>query len=92
MMCKPHKHQGVNGSASVENVGARNFRLTQDKIKDLFAEESKSAIEREIEASSCEDRLCDCGNSRAEMVEELLYGDSAKKMVELNVQLTLADS
>lgn len=93
LMCKYWKHQGVSGSHSPDIMGARNFRLTQDKLQDLLAEDSKSILERELDAMFCDDPLCDCGFDADAYEEELweaISGETAKKLAELNVTVTWA--
>lgn len=92
-MCKPHKHQNMKGGFSPEVMGPRNFRLTQDSVKDLSFEESKSDIVREVDATFCDDPLCDCvfdADAYEEARSELLTGETAEKLSGLNVTVTWA--
>jgi hypothetical protein len=90
-MCKPWKHQDLKGSGSPQVLGARNFRLTQDKLQDLLGEESSSQIAREV----CVDESCECNHHfDAEAYEEALLeavtGETAKKLASLNVTVSWA--
>jgi len=99
-MCKPWKHQSMKGGLSPEAQGARNFRLTQDRLRDLLPDASgnlldqtRSQIARELEAMSCDNPFCDCHFDSEEHEEQLLEavtGDTAKKLAQLNVTITWA--
>lgn len=76
-------------------MGARNFRLTQDRMRDLANEESRSEIAREVEALFCDNELCDCrkhfdADEYEEALLEAVTGETAKKLAELNVTVVWA--
>lgn len=91
LMCRPWKHQGAKGSARPDIMGARNFRLTQDRIVDLLPEDSMSAFEREMAALYCDNEFCDC-NSYSDAYEdarwETLTGETAAALAKMNVTVT----
>ena len=81
----------MKGGGSPEALGARNFRLTQDKLPGLLGEESSAQIAREV----CVDEFCVCNRHfDAEAYEEALLeavtGETAKKLAALNVTVTWA--
>jgi hypothetical protein len=72
-------------------MGPRNFRLTQDRIEDLLPEESRSQLDRELDALYCDNEYCPCRFSGEEYEERLwedLTGETAQKLAKMGVTVT----
>lgn len=94
LLCKYWKHQGEKGSHSPAIMGARNFRLTQDRLDTLAGEDSTVQIVRELNATVCDDPFCDCLRYDEEAYEKALLeavtGETAEKLAALNITVIWA--
>jgi hypothetical protein len=71
----------------------QELRSANDNVDVLADEETAAQIAREVEALTCDDPDCDCKvdwEEWEEFVYEVVTGETAKKLEELNVTVTWA--